>query len=364
MTNLFTYETLVALQRDIDNRPIKTPNPMPGDPWLLASAMQKAVRRGETDRALSAAISLWYQDKTRFWRRLHIICVEDIGIGNVDAVIQTLSACYETRWRKDLGDLIVALHLARFLSESVKCRIAEELYTTAERSRCLQNLRLELSAAKGDVLEMIVLDDERPIVERILSLWYLAGTNRFRSDLIPQRMGSIDSALATIRSLPSPPNLTEACASVISRTPWPLALFTPLIWTYSQKKGETFTVEQKGISASLDVEGLPLYAADMFTRIGKASIREFQRSVPCLKFFDTQQIGLGVFYLDSFLVDKLLTNAELADIKQGGQLADMESSGLCLPEQIALKDCLRENWDIFTDIRQKHLRKYMKEREA
>ncbi len=62
--------------------------PMQGDQWLLASAMQKAIRRGEVDTALRAGYALWNIDRQRFWRRLHIVALEDTGVADIESLIQ------------------------------------------------------------------------------------------------------------------------------------------------------------------------------------------------------------------------------------------------------------------------------------
>jgi len=50
------------------------------------SALQKAVRRGEEDLALRAAMNLRIDGPHAIWRRLGIIAFEDIGIANIDVV--------------------------------------------------------------------------------------------------------------------------------------------------------------------------------------------------------------------------------------------------------------------------------------
>jgi hypothetical protein len=51
-------------------------------PYLGASLLQKAIRRGRTETALQAAATLLEQSPERLWRRLACIAFEDVGLGD------------------------------------------------------------------------------------------------------------------------------------------------------------------------------------------------------------------------------------------------------------------------------------------
>ena len=57
--------------------------PTATDRWLLASNLQKAIRRGLTDVAMGTANKLLIVDARYFWRRLLVIAYEDIGYGDI-----------------------------------------------------------------------------------------------------------------------------------------------------------------------------------------------------------------------------------------------------------------------------------------
>jgi hypothetical protein len=46
------------------------PRPIDASPWVAMSAMQKAIRRGREDLALSAAATLLRDAPEKLWRRL------------------------------------------------------------------------------------------------------------------------------------------------------------------------------------------------------------------------------------------------------------------------------------------------------
>ena len=75
------------LQRAIARQPKPpTPRPMDASPWLAMSAMQKAIRRGREDLALSAAATLLRDAPDKLWRRVGCIAYEDVGLASLEAV--------------------------------------------------------------------------------------------------------------------------------------------------------------------------------------------------------------------------------------------------------------------------------------
>ena len=63
-----------------------TPRPMDASPWVAMSALQKAIRRGREDLALSAAATLLRDAPEKLWRRIGCIAYEDIGVASLEAV--------------------------------------------------------------------------------------------------------------------------------------------------------------------------------------------------------------------------------------------------------------------------------------
>ncbi len=358
MTGYNAEQILYNLERSIKRGKLIQPEPVSGDKWLLSSAMQKAIRHGDVERAERAATSLWYQDRLSFWRRLHVVALEDCGVASTDVVIAVLTATASPAWRRRVGDLRVALHLVRLLCKSVKTRLADELLLQAERSSSYNKLRAHFANASDNLLIDYITDIDCLLVERSLALWYLAGTKKFPSELMPQRKGSPEKAIEVLRSLAVPADLTESCISVLGRTQYALALFTPLVWQEVRKQ-KTITIRKNTIPVSLDVDGLPLYAADIFTRVGQSCFRQLQKSVPELQGYSIRQIGTAVFYIEGGLLDKIITSPFLDDFCMAGEVADAEGVGLPLPDYLSLKDCVSKNMQLLETIRTEQLYRYL-----
>jgi replication-associated recombination protein RarA len=60
------------------------PIPLATDRYIALSALQKAIRRGNEDLALRAAMNLMISGPQAIWRRLGIIAFEDVGVANID----------------------------------------------------------------------------------------------------------------------------------------------------------------------------------------------------------------------------------------------------------------------------------------
>jgi hypothetical protein len=88
------------------------PPPRPfhhADPHLLASAMQKAVRRGDTEIARRAGHQLLAMDRSRFWRRLAVVALEDIGIADIEAAAELVAIALLPAARRLFGSDAAAL---------------------------------------------------------------------------------------------------------------------------------------------------------------------------------------------------------------------------------------------------------------
>ena len=105
------------------------PQPVHVDPehrWRIRSSLQKAVRRGQPERAVRMALALHRLDRRYVWRAISTIAVEDVGIGAPDAVFWA-TAAQRAGFRKAVGELPLLIALTRRMTTAVKSRSAIEL---------------------------------------------------------------------------------------------------------------------------------------------------------------------------------------------------------------------------------------------
>lgn len=114
------------------------------DPWsrvttrngiqadLVISALQKSIRRGLTEEAVSFAYEMYItseQLEDKLWRRLQAISVEDVGFGDLSApvLINTLNTMRRNFPYQDGDRPIFFVHAVRYLSTAKKDRTSDNL---------------------------------------------------------------------------------------------------------------------------------------------------------------------------------------------------------------------------------------------
>jgi hypothetical protein len=106
-----------------------TPEPSrvdPADKFIIRSALQKAVRRAQTDRAVELALRLHRIDRAYVWRAALTVAVEDVGLGSPQAVLWATVA-QSAPFRHRVGELPLLIALVREMSQALKSRAACEL---------------------------------------------------------------------------------------------------------------------------------------------------------------------------------------------------------------------------------------------
>jgi hypothetical protein len=135
-----------------------------------------------------------------------------------------------------------------------------------------------------------------------------------------------------------------------------MALHLPLIWHDLHQ--HPASIRHHALPEMTTVHGLPLCAADQFTRVGKSCYRTLRKAIPELTGFTAQQIGLGQFYKEGGLVDKELTSPILDAIQQDGELTDIQGTGLAWSAYQDLRCLLSEHADVLAEIREHQLKRH------
>ncbi len=108
------------------------PQLLHADKWVLASGLQKAIRRGELRTARSCAATLIQGDKQMLWRRLQVTALEDVGVGDAALVTQVIAAAAHANWRNQAGgDAKVVSYLVDRMCAAPKDRSADYLLYAA-----------------------------------------------------------------------------------------------------------------------------------------------------------------------------------------------------------------------------------------
>ena len=121
------------------------------DPWAgvqtvhgfaadeLVSALQKSIRRGLVENAVLVAYEMFASGpefEDHVWRRLEIISVEDVGLGQANAplIVRALDEFRRAAPRESPDRLIYLVHAVRLLALSPKDRTSDEMATWVRRA--------------------------------------------------------------------------------------------------------------------------------------------------------------------------------------------------------------------------------------
>ena len=165
-----------------------TPRPMDVSLWLAMSVLQKGIRRGREDLALSAAATLLRDAPDKLWRRIGCIAYEDVGVASLEAVGLATVALTGKRHRSALGgEWAVASCLIAELGRAPKCRAADDLLMVCELHPAhAKKARAELPLLTTRESRSRSRPGRGSGQERALALWYAFGTDRRPSGLVPR----------------------------------------------------------------------------------------------------------------------------------------------------------------------------------
>lgn len=115
----------------------------------------------------------------------------------------------------------------------------------------------------------MVCDASLPLATRAVAAWFCSGINY----PYQHRVGTGDllGLRDAYRHLGVPDPLVSATVLAAKRTRQPYAVLLPMVWLEVERSGPTGT-RDRPIPASAIVAGVPLYALDEHTRLGKRAI--------------------------------------------------------------------------------------------
>jgi hypothetical protein len=239
--------------------------------------LQKAIRRGETGHALRAAATLLRDDPDKLWRRLAVAVFEDIGLGSLDLIAPVLIGTSGKGVRKAFGgDWIVASALVERMEAARKCRASDDLLMAMLSHPRYEADRLSLTyRTQRELMEIVAGDGD--LITRAVALTYLCGTDRFPTQTMRTRKGSIPYAVEMMEQTGFPFCVLEIARRGISRMREPLPIFVALLSrdVPARSTGYEPTEKDDDIPPTTMIGDVPGWCADWFTRPGRVAIRAF-----------------------------------------------------------------------------------------
>jgi hypothetical protein len=309
----------------IDRSPTIDPlKPLLCDRWVALSAMQKSIRRGDSLTAQRALRTLYQHDPSSTWRRLLIIACEDVGIGALGAVVMTAARSADAKALREMGrDEAAARATAQMLAEAPKDRSADLLFAIALHDPVLEIMRSKCRSVSVARRLEFVADPTLSLPERALAVWHSSGVeSRGERRVGP---GDLAALMGTYGDLGVPERLLEAVVVAIRRAREPFPLLLPLLWLAAA--GSESELLDSPLAPSGLINGVPLYALDRHTRLGRRAIRRFaQENAEIAQFLtkrgcdsgDDGALRMAVFYADGALTRPTLRWRHSAELTAAG----------------------------------------------
>jgi hypothetical protein len=338
---LSTGKTKLDLFNDTHTIVQPSTNHLLQDAWVATSALQKSIRRGASKPAQEATSFLLVRNYERFWRRLVVIALEDIGIGDLDTVRRVLLAATRKSWRaQNGGDWEVASQLVKALCAAPKSRDACELLVTADLHPNMKHQRTAFLDLSANQLADILVDVDCSLAERTLAAWLIAGTKRFPAYALPEKEGSFSELLEIYRHLGASDEVLEVARLGSTRTQEGHPLTLPLVWLTATSS--SISIEKAAFVEPRSIRGWPAEAYDMHTRLGKVAIAAFAKKSSTLTALMQQHLPLSshvefvgtlLFRLEGHVVDRRVSYNSIKGLLRDAEAAHITYSGF--PENLA-----------------------------
>jgi len=282
--------------------------PSSSDKWVLASNLQKSIRRGLTETAAGTAIKLLSVDERYFWRRLLVIAYEDVGYGNIQLCFDLLKSFRREAMHRQLGAERVAAYFATALSNACKSRALCDGIAMLEFNVQLGKFEQHCFGLTDSQLIDVICDENESQMIRVAALRHICGYHVYAN-----------GSYRTIT--PARPELMREVCRQLDLTKMETALFLsgqsaseslniPLPLVATLTRGEKSEVRAEQVYEGKN--GILFAAFDRHTRAGKRCFAQLVRDVPQVRtFFDNRPalnpvdvLGVSVFIVEGSLLNR------------------------------------------------------------
>jgi len=237
------------------------------DPFILSSCLQKSLRRGDRGSALSSARTLTEIDPPRVWKRLVTIVFEDFGLSSVESIAQTVAAAADKSWRRRSGrDQLIASYLIDKLLTVPRDRRVDDLYMLAVRLVTYPASRSMFIAKRPSLTIIDLVSRAEEIIracEQEIPHRSFRGIRASRCDVALNNMGAAGIANS---------ELLEICVQSRRSSMCLLPVLFPLVKNASDAVWVNRSIASNPVPPACDIDGVPSYALDGYTRVGKEAL--------------------------------------------------------------------------------------------
>ena len=299
--------------------------------WLNVSALQKAIRRGDKDRAVRHAMLGCQLDADHVFKRLAVCAFEDVGLGDLRVVAQCLAALGSKRFRDNSEPELLAAFLAWCLAGCAKSRLACECLSLVSSDAGTQRTIADWSSRSSAFLTSIAMDRRKHITDRMLAAWLLAGTRRFAGTGLPEsnhRDRSI--VMRAMRNERMPAILYYLADRGAARLSDAMFVSMLPLWQALETDSQPREV-RNAVAKSTEIVGYASEAIDMHTRQGRRAIsifcsknQEIRAELSTWPAHQRTDVARNsIFYCEGGLLDREIVFPWSEDIKRRAVLNDL-----------------------------------------
>jgi hypothetical protein len=330
--------------------------PQTTDRWVLASNLQKSIRRGLVLTAVGTASALLAVDPRYFWRRLLVIAYEDVGYGDISRCHDLLKTFRREALHRDLGPQRVAQFFAQELAAARKSRALCDALAMLDFSVQRNLYERQAFALTADELLAIVCHVTMPVINRMAALRHICGyglfaNGRYQTLNPPDR--ELMTRVCTAQGLSEvETTLFRSGQNIAESLNTPIPIIGPMTRT-GQQTEQTVTQVFEG------KHGLLYAALDRHTRIGKRCFARLAKEATPVREFFTQHptldpvavIGAGMFIVEGAALDRWLVFDGSEQLCKDFNHNFLEHAGVHKDEQQVLLELVRSTQEQLNNIR-------------
>ncbi|CAG4883727.1 protein of unknown function [Georgfuchsia toluolica] len=330
--------------------------PITVDKWVLASNLQKSIRRGLEATAEATAMRLLAVDARYFWRRLLVIGYEDIGLADVNLCHDLLKTFRREALHRQLGPERVAAYFASELARACKSRSLCDAIAALEFSVHRGGHERQCFGLTNEQLLTTACDANAPVIERVAALRHVSGYGSFSKGMYRT---DVPANKELMREIACRVELSEVETTLfLSGNGISEGMNIPLPLV-SQLHRQGHQSIQKTAQKFEGKNGIVYAALDKHTRAGKRCLARLAKEVvPVREFFACRPaadplavLGAGLFIVEGGALDRQLVFDGTDELRQMFNKNFLEFAGLDLDDHDELLVLVRDNLQRLNRIR-------------
>ena len=342
---------------------------LPRNRWLLASLLQKAVRRGRADYSAAASTVLVEMVPQYLARRLPVIAYEEIGVADPSLLLWVKQAARQLTYLP-IGDrrsfaALIAVRMAQSTKSRTACDIVSIIESSPDTTVEAEDL---VDGNLGDWVATVA-NRQAPLLRRAIALRFALGlgVSGFRPS--KERIDKLEAydALATAMHLPA--SLMAAVRSGGQTH----SLHSALPLAHDLLYGETSPVVRNQADLSgqgTASHGVLLCAVDMYTRFGRNAYQRLVRGHAALRGMldevangadPVAVVGMLLFHVEGSLLDRPLVSPASTDLLAALEALEARRVGVRRSDDAeSVRQWLRDNIDVVEHHRIQALAHYLR----